>query len=142
MKGLFLDTNILIDFLADRQPFAAPAAYLFELGEQGKTSLYVSSLSFPNIYYIVRKQLGHKASLKLLAELASMTVTLAVDGRIMSSALASGFHDFEDALQYYTAISTRKVEAIVTRDTKGYRLSSIPVFTPDEALAAISLGNE
>ena len=133
----FLDTNVIIDFIADRKPFSKTAAKLFDFSEKGKVKLFISSLSYSNIYYVVKKATSHKEMITILRELESMSETVDVTKSIIKSALSSDFKDFEDAIQYYTAISNKKTTAIVTRDTKDFKNSDLAILTPEEALSLI-----
>ncbi|MBC8034050.1 MAG: PIN domain-containing protein [Chitinophagaceae bacterium] len=134
MKNLFLDTDVVIDALADRFPFSANAALLFEYAEQGKARLYLSALSYSNIYYIIRKSNSHKQLLNMLEDLQSITETLDVTKAVITAAIKSDFGDFEDAIQYFTAFSQRKMNAIVTRNVKDFKRSELAVLTPEEAV--------
>jgi predicted nucleic acid-binding protein len=134
MKSLFVDTNVLIDFLADRKPFSIAAARLFTLSLSKKVKLYISAVSYNNIYYILRQSLPHKDTLHLLSELLEMTELVDVTKNIIDAAVKSGFKDFEDAIQFHCALSINKIEIIVTRDTKDYKKSTIPVMTTVEVL--------
>ncbi len=138
MKHLFLDTNVIIDLLIDRKPFSEPVAQLFELAEKGKITLYISALSYSNIYYIVRKTCTHRQMISLLRDLEAITTTLDVTKQVIADSLNTGFKDFEDAIQYNTAISVKKITAIVTRDAKGFKNDAVAVFTPGEVLNIIS----
>ena len=137
MTHLFLDTNILIDVLANREPFAESAAKLFDLAEKGKVTLMISALSYSNIYYIIKKNCTHKELISLLRDLEALTETLDVTKEIIFKSLSSEFKDFEDSIQYYTALSNKKVSVIVTRNVKDYKGSKLSVLTPDEVLSAI-----
>lgn len=137
MKNLFLDTNIIIDTLADRKPFSISGAKLFDYAENGKINLFISALSFSNIYYIVRKTCPHKEMLTILRDLEAITETLNVTKQIISKSLHSDFKDFEDAIQYQTALSNKKITAIVTRNGKDFKKSELAILTPEEALSII-----
>ncbi len=139
MKRLFLDTNVLIDFLADRKPFSDAAAILFEAAINHKVQIYVSAVSYNNIYYILNQKLSHSQTLKHLAVLNEMTVTVAVTAETIDSALLSGFRDFEDAIQYCCALSIQMLDAIVTRNTKDYKKSLLAILTPQEAIVVLPL---
>lgn len=134
MKHWFLDTNVLVDFLTNRQPFATAAATLFELGRQHRVKLYAASLSFATTYYLVRRGQSHEQAIQLVAQLEKLVEVMPVDGSIIRSVLESGFHDFEDGLQYFTATSIPVVEAIVTRNAKDFGAGSLPVYSPTEAV--------
>ena len=137
MKYVFVDANVIIDYLAMREPFSTEAAELFELAENNKISLFISAVSFNIIYYIIRQQLGHKAAVTSLSAISSLVTIISVTGTVINNALAMDNTDFEDAIQYYTAISIPKIEAIITRDKKGFKKSELPVFKPLEALKLI-----
>ena len=138
MKGLFLDTNVIIDVLANRKPYVDSSSRLFDLSVKGKLTLYISALSYSNIYYITRKSATHKQMLAILKDLESVTETLDVTKEIIVRSIQSDFKDFEDAIQYETAKANKKVNAIVTRDPRGFKSSELTVLTPDEALTILS----
>jgi predicted nucleic acid-binding protein len=137
MRNLFLDTNVIIDVLADRKPFSESSAKLFDYAEKGKINLYISALSYSNIYYIVRKICSHKEMLSMLRDLEAMTTMLDVTKQVITDSLNTSFKDFEDSIQYNTAVSNKKVEAIITRDPRDFKNDVISVFTPEEALSTI-----
>lgn len=139
MKHLFLDTNILLDFLTDRQPFSEQAATLFQFAKDGKVKLYVAAISFNNIYYIVRQVQTHSKIIELLKSLAQLVEIIAVDDSVLKSALASDFKDFEDAIQSFAAESIPEMEAIITRNQKDFKKSNLPVFTSESAIALLNL---
>ena len=133
MKHVFLDTNVIIDFLGNRKPFSEYAAEIFNLAEENKIKIYVSAVSYNNIYYILRHSLSHKESLNLLNILSGMTEVVTVNNNIILKALQSDFKDFEDAIQYFCGLSISKIELIITRDSKDFRKSTLPVMNPQEA---------
>ena len=133
---IFLDTDVALDHLADRQPFAEYAHRLLALAETGELTVCVSSLSFSNLYYLLRKLKGHDAALVLLGKLKQLVHVSAVGEAQIESALSSGFKDFEDAIQHFTAKAEGGVSAIVTRNKADYFASEIPVLSPEEFLAA------
>lgn len=133
MKHIFMDTNVVIDFLANRQPFSADAARLFNSAINNKVKIYISAVSYNNIYYILRQSLSGNATMKLLTELANMTDIADVTDHIIRQSLKTDFKDYEDAIQYYCALSIPQVEIIVTRNVKDYKKSTLAVLTPAEA---------
>jgi predicted nucleic acid-binding protein len=137
MKSIFLDTNVVIDFLADRRPFSIDAAKLFDLGLEGKTTIYISAVSYNNIYYILRQSLTNNVTIKLLEELAEMSAIVDVTDDVIRKSLKADFKDYEDAIQYFCALSIPKIDFIVTRNTKDFRKSALAVLTPSEALASL-----
>jgi predicted nucleic acid-binding protein len=134
MKHIFVDANIIIDFLANRAPFAAAATDLFEHAEQGHVTIYASAVSFNVIYYVLRQSHGHNTTISYLGDLAAIIKIAEVNQQVIESAIASGMIDFEDAVQYYAATGNPLIEAIVSRDRKGFRKSKLPVFTASELL--------
>ena len=129
----FLDTNVVIDYLAKRQPFAEDVCQMVMLCCRKNYELCVSSLSFATVYYVLKKQYGHKQLLVLLSELNNLFTVCAVDGQIMQQALISEFTDFEDAVQCYTA-SACNASVIVTRNVKDFSHSPLLAKTPAEIL--------
>ncbi|GAA3978286.1 type II toxin-antitoxin system VapC family toxin [Mucilaginibacter dorajii] len=137
MKHVFMDTNVVIDFLADRKPFSMDAARIFDLGVIGKIKIYISAVSYNNIYYVLRQSLSHPVTLQLLNELADMTEIVDVTDNVIRQSLKTDFKDYEDAIQYYCALSISATNFIVTRNTKDFKKSTLPVLTPAEALKAL-----
>jgi predicted nucleic acid-binding protein len=138
MKHLFMDTNVVIDFLADRQPFSLHATRLFDLTIDGKVKIYISAVSYNNIYYILMQSLTNNATIKLLEELAEMTEITDVPKTIIKQSLKTDFKDYEDAIQYYCALSIPEIDFIVTRDTKDFKKSTLSVLTPAEAVVSLN----
>ena len=134
MENVFIDTDIIVDFLTDREPFSLESAKIFSLIDQKKIKGCVSSLSFSNLYYVLRKFGTHKKVISSLQDLSEMVDILKVDSDIVKSALTSDFKDFEDSIQYFAAQEQKKIDCIVTRNIKDYKDSSIPVMTPETFL--------
>ena len=137
MENVFIDTDVIIDFLIDRKPFSNEAAKMFSLIDQKKIKGCVSSLSFSNLYYVLRKVGTHKKVISSLQELSDLVDILKVDNDIIKSALLSDFKDFEDSIQYYTAQENKKIDTIITRNIKDYKDTSLPVMTPETFLATL-----
>lgn len=139
MKHFFLDTNILIDFLADRKPFSDQAAILFQSSKNNRVKLYVAAISFNNVYYVVRQVHSHTKTIDLIKTIAQYVEIIAIDGTILKKAMASDFKDFEDAIQSFAAESIAEVEVIVTRNLKNFKKSNLPVFSPESAIELMNL---
>lgn len=133
MDLLFVDTNIVIDLLAQREEFYVEAQELFTLADREEVKLSVSALSFCNIYYIMRKYHTSEYVRNALNKLKILVNTLPVDDKIIELALHSDFKDFEDAIQYHSAIQHHS-HIIITRNKKDFKNSSLPVFTAREYL--------
>lgn len=138
MTDLFIDTDVIIDFLIDRKPFSREAAIIFTLVEQKKLKGYASSLTFSNLYYVLRKFETHKKVISKLDSLSKLVNILKVDDQTIKSALASSFQDFEDSIQHFCASESKKPDAIITRNIKDYKNSELPVMTPGDFLKATS----
>ena len=138
MKHIFMDTNVVIDFLADRQPFSLDAARLFNMSVEGRIKIYISAVSYNNIYYVLRQSLTNNATIKLLESLADITEITDVNDQVIRQSLKTDFKDYEDAIQYYSALTIPNVDFIVTRNTKDFKKSSLPVLTSIEAIALLS----
>lgn len=127
---LFVDSDVVIDFFTDREPHANPASEIFELNEQINVKLYLSAISINNIYYIVRKFLGHKKTLEVVETLTEMTEIVGTTKKEIIQALKNNFTDYEDSVQYSTALTIKDLDVVITRNIKDYRNSSIAVMTP------------
>ena len=127
---LFIDSDVVIDFFTDRAPHANPASELFEFSEQGNATLYLSAVSLNNIYYIVRRFLGHKKTLEVVSKLMEMTEVVGTAKKEILQALQNDFSDFEDSIQYSSALTVKGLDAIITRNVKDYKNSAIAVMTP------------
>ena len=137
MKQIFLDTNVIIDFLADRKPFSVAAAQIFNFAILGKIKLYISAVSYNNIYYILRQSFSNAETIKLLDELSEITEIADVTKSIIKKSLKSDLKDFEDAIQYNCALSLHKIDFIITLDTKDFKKTALPIMNPAEALSLI-----
>ena len=131
MKQILLDTNIVLDLLARRMPFYDEAAELLSLADRKTISLSLSSLSLANTHYILTKYTTEREARTIIRNFKVLVQVLSFDDKITDLALNSDFKDFEDAIQYFTAIENDQ-ELIVTRNMSGYRKSKIPVMTARE----------
>ncbi len=130
-KSVLLDTNIILDLFLDRKPFSESAAIIFKLANEGEISAFVTPLSFSNCYYVLRKLASHQKVIEKLSQLLAIVDVTTMNKQSLKLALKSGFNDFEDALQYYSALSTEKLDAIITRNPKDFKKSQIAVLSPD-----------
>jgi len=101
MEKVFVDTDIALDLLSQREPHYAAAAKLFTLADKGKLSIYISSLSFSNLNYLLTRQYDARESRRILNSFKVLVKVLPVDDKIIELALSSKFADFEDAIQYF-----------------------------------------
>lgn len=135
---VFVDSDVVIDFFTDREPFANPASKIFELNEIGCIQIYLSAVSLNNIYFIVRKQLGHKNTIPIIEELVEIAEIVGTSKKEIVQALKNDFKDFEDSIQYSSALTIKGIEAIITRNTKHFVNSSIAIFTSENYLKTMN----
>lgn len=128
--SLFVDTDIVLDLLARRDPFYDAAAHLFSLAETGEISLYVSSLTFANLFYILRKQISGQQAQEVLRDFRLLVTVLPVNDTTIDQSLNAGFTDFEDALQYFAALAAG-CSALITRNGRHYSKAAMGVFTAE-----------
>ena len=128
MNRLLVDTNIVLDLLAKREEFINEAQLLFTLSDKKQVKLYVSSLTFANTYYILSQKMKLSNARKILRQFKILVEVLPMDDKIIDLSLESDFKDFEDAIQYHTAIEN-EIDIIITRNLKDFKNSKIPVIT-------------
>lgn len=132
-----VDTNVLIDVLAERSPFEKPAAEIWALVEAGKLRAVVSAVSFATIFYYARKLQGRDQALAACERIRRVFDVVAVDAEVIDLALASGMHDFEDALQAFSGVRGGATH-VVSRDATGFRDGPLPVLTPEQFVAVLN----
>ena len=133
MKRIFIDTNVIIDVLMRREGYLSSARVL-ALSKEKDIFLFVSVLTMANIAYILRKTLRGNDFYNEMKKLSCLLNVVDTTNGHFLSALELQAKDFEDALQYYCAVSNQ-CEIIVTRNKKDFNFSSINVLTPEELLA-------
>ena len=136
MKNLYLDTNIVLDLLAQRMPFYTEAAKLFSLADKKKLKLSISSLCLADAHYILSRQNPEIEVRKVLRKFKVLVNVLPLDDKITDLALNSDFKDFEDAIHYFTAIENDQ-DMIITRNQHDFKESKIPVMTAGEFIKSI-----
>ena len=138
MNKYFVDTDVIIDLLANRQPHFHFSAVLFTLAEMNKFELFTTPTVIVNTFYLLRKQLGNEAAKNALRKLRLIIHVIDSSGKVIDQALNSSFSDFEDAVQYYTALNSN-ISAILTRNIKDYKNSNLLVQTPEIFLVSNGL---
>ncbi len=136
MDRILVDTNIVIDLLAKREEFFPEAQILFTLADRKEIKLFVSSLTFANTNYILSQNLKLSDARKILRQFKVLVEVLPLDDKIIELSLDSDFSDFEDAIQYYTAIENG-LKIIITRNLKDFKKSAIPVLTAKDYLKTL-----
>ncbi len=134
MKKLFINTNIVIDLLSRREPFYKEAAQLFSLADKKKIELSISALTIANTSYTLLRQTNADKTKEILRKLKLIINILPLDDKIVGLALNdNSFQDFEDGLQYFTALENNQ-ELIITRNLKDFKNSALPVMTARQFL--------
>ena len=133
---LFLDTNVMLDLLGERDPFYDSIAKIATIADKGKAKLVVSALSYSTVFYLLSKFEDKEAVKEKLRKFKVISETSDFTSKIIDKALSSKFSDFEDALQYYCALKM-DCNILVTRNEKDFKKSDIPVMTPDEYLKSL-----
>ncbi|PZX17896.1 putative nucleic acid-binding protein [Breznakibacter xylanolyticus] len=137
MKKLFVDTNIVIDLLSRREPFFEEAAELFSLADKKQIDLSVSSLTIANTSYVLLRQMDSNKAKSVLRKLRLILNVLPLDDKIIGLALNDDtYSDFEDGLQYFTAIENEQ-ELIITRNLKDFKNSKLPTMTAKQFIETL-----
>jgi len=133
---LFWDTNVMLDFLGEREPFYLSAAKIATLADKRAIQIVVSSLSYATISYFLTRYYGLEKTKEKLRKFKVISEISALDEVIIEKGLNSNFSDFEDALQYFCAWQSSS-DIIITRNGKDFKKSAIPVMSPDEFLSGL-----
>jgi predicted nucleic acid-binding protein len=133
VEKVFVDSDIVLDLLSARQPHYLHAAELFTLADEDTIKIYVSSLTFANVHYVLTKQLSAGQARKMLLKFKTLIHVLSVNDKIIELALASDFKDFEDAIQYNTAIEN-DISTLLTRNLKDFKKANITILTAQQYL--------
>jgi predicted nucleic acid-binding protein len=133
MKRILCDTNVVLDVLLDRQPYAEASALVWAAVETGVAEGMLAAHAVTTIHYLVRKEKGPLKARRVVAAILRVFGVAAVDGAVVQEALQLPCSDFEDAV---TAAAARMAgcECIVTRDPKGFRGSPIRSLTPEAVM--------
>ena len=126
MKHYLVDTNVVIDMILDREDADAACA-VFDGAERGEYALHICALSFTTLYYSLRKILTREQRLDVLNQLREALDVAYVGASVIDMALKSGWKDFEDAVQNFSAVADPQITAIITRNTKDFKDSSLEV---------------
>ena len=133
MKHYLVDTNVVIDMLLDRENADAACA-VFDGADRGEYVLHICALSFTTMYYSLRKILTREQRIDVLTQLSEALEVAYVDHDVIDMALRSGWSDFEDAVQNFSAVADPKITAIITRNTKDFKNSTLDVVDSIEFL--------
>lgn len=135
-QRLYLDANVVLDLLGERDPFYDSAAKIASLADRKLLTIVVSSLSYSILVYVLSKFVERAIVIDKIRKFKVLVETSDLTDKVVDKALASKFTDFEDALQYHCALES-DCQIIISRDQKGFKNSQIPVLTPDEFLMSL-----
>lgn len=134
---LFIDTNIMLDLLGERDPFYSSSAKIATLADKGQISIVVSALSYATASYFLTKYENSEKAKEKLRKFRIFSEICDLDEQIIEKGLNSNFSDIEDAFQYFSALKS-ECNLLITRNTKDFKDSKIPVMTADEFLSSIN----
>lgn len=130
---ILLDNDVVLDFVLEREPFFADAEAIFEHLDKGDIDCYVSAITPINVFYTTRKLKGKDIAFQSVKDLLIAVKVCRADKKVLQNAFTLGFTDFEDAVQCASALA-ENLDAIVTRNTKDYKNSTVKVYSPTEFL--------
>ncbi|MFA6103896.1 MAG: PIN domain-containing protein [Victivallaceae bacterium] len=130
---LFIDTNVVIDVLAQRQGFYDASAAILTMLEKDEAEGFISAISFNNIHYILRKQSGKTRADNAIRMLLSAFNIVTLDEKILTRTIESNFNDFEDGIQFFSAMRSN-ADYLISRNVRDFPHDDIPVLTPEEFL--------
>jgi predicted nucleic acid-binding protein len=141
MTKILIDTDVILDFFFDRDPYSDNAAKILSLCEEKVIIAYITPVILSNVYYLLRQTASHIKIIEHLTKLISITEVLQITKATIIQALNFDFKDFEDALQNFADLNKHDISIIITRNVKDYKTSSIAVMTPDSYLKLRKTGN-
>ena len=131
MKTVFFDTNVMIDIIGRRQQFCRPSLQIMSLADRGILRVCVSAMSYATASFILSRDNKQVDIVGEFAKFAKITTATPVDADTIDDSIRSEFNDFEDAMQYFSAMR-ESIDYIVTRNKKDFKAAQIPVFEPHE----------
>lgn len=138
MDKVLIDSDVILDFFFDRKPFSDHASQIFTLCEARKIEGFITPVICSNTYYLLRQIAKHEKVIEKLRQLMTIMDVISMDRETVMQALNSGFKDFEDALQYFSANQSGLIDVIITRNIRDYSKSEIGVLTPEAYIKTIS----
>ena len=133
MQRIFLDTNAVIDFLGERAPFYNSVAKILTLADKKKIKIFTSPIAIATTHYILMKFENSKSALEKIRKFKVICSISTMNDSVVDKAISSNFSDFEDALQYFSAVET-KCDIIITRNEKDFKNALIPVMNAENYL--------
>ena len=134
---VLLDTNVIVDVALERQPYFGNSETVLSLVEQGQIEGYISASTFSDLYYIIRKDKGRNLTLEFLREISTFCQIATVNQDAINMALAANFKDFEDAIQYSSAV-VNNLDAIVTRNPQDFPVATPRILTMQQLIQELT----
>lgn len=134
MDNVLIDTDVILDFLFDREPFAEYATEILNRCEEKQITGFTTPVIICNVYYLLRKTAKDQFIIEKIKQLLSIIQITEIDKEVVFDALNSNFKDFEDALQNFSAVQNGKINIILTRNIKDFKKSDLAVLTPETYL--------
>jgi len=131
MDKVLIDTDVILDFFFDRQPFSEFATTIISWSEQKKIEGFITPVIYSNVYYLLCQTAKHKKFIEKLTQLLTIVDVIQMDRHVVKSALTADFNDFEDALQNFAAVQHGDINVILTRNVKDFNKSKIGAMTPE-----------
>lgn len=136
MKVL-LDTNIIVDDALEREPFWDASEQVLSLIEQGQIEGYISASTFSDLYYIIRKARGRDWTLTYLVQLVTFCQIATVNQAVITMSLTANFRDFEDAIQYSTAV-LNQLDGIITCNPQDFPVVTPRILSPEQLIEELT----
>ncbi len=137
MKNVYVETSLLVDFIVNKAPIAQDINILIDMAKKREVCLYTSAISFVNLYNIISYKDPKGDALALLQKLSRVFEIIEVPKSAIKEALKSDFKDFETAVQSFSLKLYPRIELIVARHTKDFKLSDLPVFTTKQVFTEL-----
>ncbi|MBS1550240.1 MAG: PIN domain-containing protein [Bacteroidetes bacterium] len=136
MQNIFLDTNIVVDFLGERENFYEASAKVLTLADQKKIKIFTTSNTISTTYYIISKYENSRIAIEKIRKFKLLCSISITDDEVIEKAINSNFKDFEDAIQYFSAVAT-DCDLIITRNEKDFKNALIPVMNAESYLQTL-----
>lgn len=134
---VFLDSDVILDLLTERKPHFEPSLELFLMIQKKKILAFTSPVVIANMFYILSRHFNKEKAIRSLTKIKKLVKVLNCGDDEIERALSSDFKDFEDAIQYFTALA-HEMDIILTRNVKDYKMAKINVSTPLEYVNTLS----
>jgi len=129
---LFIDSDVILDLVLQREEHFEFAQHLFVQYQQGKCVLFSSSIVVANLHFIIRKMHDVKFANSSVLFVSKHFKIIEASNEDFESSIQAKFSDFEDGVQYFSALRSKKIDALITRNVKDYKHAQLPVFTPKQ----------